>query len=274
MVDINDKKMHIFTEGDGKNTFVFMSGHGTSSPTFDFKPLWKKLSEDNKIVVIEKFGYGFSDVSDQKKDIDMLLENTRTALSILDISGPFVLVPHSFSGLEAIYWAQKYPEEVKTIIGLDACVPESISLLHIPSKAQLNLVSFISRIGLSRMMPQESLEQTLPLLSSNDLTEYEKEIYKAMFYKRSLTKDMLTELDSIDENAQTVSSFDKPNDTPMYFFISNKKNDEVTGWTQTILDYLETVNLKQSMILDTTHYIHHEKSDEIYNEIMTFMNLI
>ena len=32
-------------------------------------------------------------------------------------------MPHSASGIEAILWAQLYPEEVEAIIGLDMSVP-------------------------------------------------------------------------------------------------------------------------------------------------------
>ncbi|MDI6453259.1 alpha/beta fold hydrolase [Peloplasma aerotolerans] len=273
MVDINDRKMHIYVEGEGENTFVFLSGHGTSSPVLDFKPLWSKLVEENKIVIVEKFGYGFSD-SSGNKDIDNLLENTREALSVLEVTGPFVLVPHSLSGLEAIYWAQKYPNEVKAIIALDACTPKTIELLPIPSKTQLNLVYLISRIGLSRLMPDEELKHTLPLLDSNEITEHEKSVYKAMFYRSSLTKDMLAELKSMDANAQHVIDQPIPSDTPMYFFISSKQNDDVPGWTQTLIEYLESINFQQSMILDTSHYVHHEMSDVIFNEMINFLEAI
>ena len=39
--------------------------------------------------------------------------------------GPFVLLPHSMSGLEAIYWAQKYPDEVMGIVGMDMAFPKA-----------------------------------------------------------------------------------------------------------------------------------------------------
>ena len=41
-----------------------MSGWGTPSPILDFKTLYSRLSDENRIVVVEKFGYGFSDVVD------------------------------------------------------------------------------------------------------------------------------------------------------------------------------------------------------------------
>ena len=34
-------------------------------------------------------------------------------------------MPHSLSGLEAIRWKQKYPDEVRVIIGLDMVTPKT-----------------------------------------------------------------------------------------------------------------------------------------------------
>ena len=48
--------MSVYTEGEGDHTIVFMSGWGTTSPILDFKALYSRLSDDYKIVVIEKFG--------------------------------------------------------------------------------------------------------------------------------------------------------------------------------------------------------------------------
>ena len=37
--------------------------------------------------------------------------------------GPFILLPHPMAGLEAIRWKQKYPDEIKAVIGLDMAFP-------------------------------------------------------------------------------------------------------------------------------------------------------
>ncbi len=33
MVEVNGKKLHVYAEGVGSSTLVFMAGHGTSNPT-------------------------------------------------------------------------------------------------------------------------------------------------------------------------------------------------------------------------------------------------
>ena len=62
MVEVDGHHMSVYTEGRGEKTLVFLSGGGTCSPILDFKSLYSLLSGDYKIAVVEKFGYGFSDV--------------------------------------------------------------------------------------------------------------------------------------------------------------------------------------------------------------------
>jgi len=39
MVNVGGDSMHVYFDGQGDKTLVFMSGHGTACPTLDFKPL-------------------------------------------------------------------------------------------------------------------------------------------------------------------------------------------------------------------------------------------
>ena len=124
LIDINGNNMSVYIEGSGSKTLVFLSGGGTCSPILDFKSLYSLLSDEYRIVVVEKFGYGYSDVVDEDRNIQTILSETRLALHKAGIDGPYVLCPHSMSGIEALYWAQEYSDEVEAIIGLDMAVPE------------------------------------------------------------------------------------------------------------------------------------------------------
>lgn len=138
-------------EGEGDITIVFMSGGGTSSPVLDFKSLYSLLSDEYRIAVVEKAGYGFSEVVDVNRDIDIdnLLSETREALLKAGISEPYILMPHSMSGIEALYWGQMYPDDVMAIIGLDMAVPESYVDYNIKIP-MIKLSSFAASVGITR----------------------------------------------------------------------------------------------------------------------------
>lgn len=148
MVDVNDKMMHVYANGQGELTLVFMAGHGTSNPALDFKPIWMRMVDEYRIVVVEKSGYGWSETSNSPRDLDTMLDETRLALQLAGEKAPYVLVPHSMSGLEAIYWAQKYPNEIAAIIGLDPLIPGAFKVMPKPDKSQLFSMFLISRLGI------------------------------------------------------------------------------------------------------------------------------
>ena len=188
LVKVDGGKIHTYGEGKGDNTLVFLPGHGTSNPTIDFKPLWKRLIDQYRIVVVERPGYGWSEVSTTARDLDTMLEETRQALELSGEKGPYVLIPHSMSGLEALYWAQKYPLEIQAIIGLDPVVPEFVQhSFELPGKMQLYAMYLVSRIGLSRFMPEDQVEETFPLMKSRELSGEDKEKYMAIFYRSAYT---------------------------------------------------------------------------------------
>ena len=70
LVEVDGNNMSVYTEGSGDKTLVFLSGSETPSPILDFKSLFSLLSDEYRIVVVERFGYGFSDVVDKPRDID------------------------------------------------------------------------------------------------------------------------------------------------------------------------------------------------------------
>ncbi|MBL1125270.1 alpha/beta hydrolase [Streptococcus suis] len=126
---VKNKKMNILVEGEGDKTLVFLAGGGTTSPILDFQALTSQLKDDFRIVVVEKFGYGFSDDIDEQRDIQTIVTDTRSALKQLGIEGKLILCPHSLSSLEALYWTSQYPNEVEAIVGLDMAFPASYATI-------------------------------------------------------------------------------------------------------------------------------------------------
>ena len=96
LVTINKHNIHVFRQGDeNKPKIVFMSGSGTVAPVYDFKILYEKLLDDFRVIVIEKFGYGYSDIFETPCDIDTLVSIQKKALEIIGEKGPYILAPHS-----------------------------------------------------------------------------------------------------------------------------------------------------------------------------------
>ncbi|MBG9455641.1 hydrolase [Lysinibacillus sphaericus] len=263
MVEVNGHKMHVYIEGDGEDTLVFMSGGGTSSPVLDFKSLYSLLSDKYKIVVVEKAGYGFSDITDTDRDMDTILQETREALLKLGVAGPYILFPHSMSGIEALYWAQAYPNEVKAIIGLDMAVPAAYKDYDI-NMPLVHLSAFAANIGFTRWISGLSESDAIKY---GTLTDEEKELYKVIFYRRTATKNMINEVQHIKANAEKVGAARIPN-VPMLLFSSNGQGTgwDKDAWIEFQKDFISKHKDGTLIKLDCSHYIHDIEFKRIADE--------
>lgn len=124
-VEVEDKKMYVSVLGEGENTIVILPGSGCVGSTILYRPLAKKLAENNKVIIVEYFGYGFSDDTNKDRTTENIVEETRKALKMICSEEEYILMPHSISGIYSLYWSIQYPKEVKAIIGLDMTVAQT-----------------------------------------------------------------------------------------------------------------------------------------------------
>ena len=270
LVDINGNNMSIYVEGSGSRTLVFLSGGGTCSPILDFKSLYSLLRDDYRIVVVEKFGYGYSDIVDEDRNIQTILSETRLALNKAGIDGPYVLCPHSMSGIEALYWAQEYPDEIESIIGLDMAVPEYYENMKI-NLPLMKLGQYAADLGITRLIPTLAESDAI---KHGTLTNDEKNRYRAIFYNRTATVTMINEAKSVKDNARIVAQNGVPQ-VPMLLFISDGTGgtgfDKET-WRRIQEKYISEVESGKYIELDCPHYVHDYEYGRISEEIKSFLS--
>ena len=269
MVNVDGHKMHVYSAGEGDKTLVLMAASGTVCPSLDFKNLYSGLEDECRIVVVEKFGYGYSDTVDRPRDVASLLSDTRAALKGAGMEGPYILCPHSYSGLEALYWAQTYPDEVEAIIGLDMVFPETYNytkggaLVEPYYLAQNGLIN----LGIGRFFSDNTF-----LPEGGFLSEKEEKIYIALVNRIANNIDVAKEASVAKENAALVASGDKP-DVPMLLFLSEKKLDGSNElWKNIAYDYADGLSTVAFVELDCGHYIFHYEPEKIAEEIKAFLN--
>lgn len=270
LVTVDGHSMSVLTKGHGPSTLVFLAGGGTASPILDFKSLYSRLDDDYKIAVVERLGYGYSDVADEPRDLDTVLDETRSALKSAGVEGPYILFPHSMAGLTALYWGQRYPDEVSAIVGLDPAVPSSYSDVDIPNRVVFDLFSFGAATGITRFIP--SFADDKPAIKHGSLTHRETQVYKAILYRRTETRPMINEIESVKPNAQKVAALPPPN-VPMIFFTSNGKGTgiDTKRWRNYQKSYLAKVSDSRQVIFDSGHYVHDYRYKTIATKSRNFI---
>ena len=268
MVTVDGHDMCVYSGGTGNVTLVFLSGGGTCTPILDFQSLDSLLLDDYKVAVVERFGYGFSDVTDKSRRLDSVLEDTRQALKEAGCEAPYVLCPHSMSGLEALYWVQTYPDEVQAIIGLDMAVPEYYADMKV-NMPMLKLTGVAARIGLTRLIPGVWEGDAV---KRGTLSDKEKETYQALFYRKTATETMLNEYQAVGENARMVAERPIPQ-IPMLLFVSNGTGTgfDTDTWRKIPEKYLADAEDGQIITLDCPHYVQDYEYEKIAGNIEEFL---
>jgi pimeloyl-ACP methyl ester carboxylesterase len=262
LVTINGHKIHVYRDGNkDAPKIVFMSGHCTVSPVYDFKVLYEKLLNNFRVIVIEKYGYGYSDIYDSPCDIDTLVSIQRQALVELGEEGPYILTPHSMSGLEAIRWKQKFPNEVSAIIGIDMATPLSFSVWKEEDIKKI--------VRLMKILRGLRLASFLSSVSNLCLTEEEFEQHKLLKKRNTFNICCINEAREVLNNAKVVGE-DGNIECQTLLFSSNGKDQEI-DWVLNQQKFAEIMKAKL-ISYDCGHYIHHFKSTEMSEEILRFVN--
>lgn len=264
-VTVNGHQMNVYIKGEGSETIVFLSGAGIASPILDFKNLLDPLSKKFKVVVVERAGYGFSEDSDQSRDVMEVLSETRQALSQTEVSGPYVIVSHSMASLESLAWQEKYPDEVKALVGLDWALPASYEKLK-DNQALLTVAYWSSKIGLLRYFPESFY------IKNPTLTETERQQYKLLAYKQLMSQAMLHESRLARENAKKVPSNINPK-IPALLLVSNGEGTTFSQseWQRYAERFASDQSNVQVVYMDAPHDLYHYQSDAIVSRIKEFL---
>ncbi|MFJ7755868.1 alpha/beta fold hydrolase [Peribacillus muralis] len=274
LIDFNGKKVNVYSEGHGENTFIFMAGSAVAAPMYELKGLYRNFSKEDKIAVVERAGYGYSDVFNDDRDIDVILEQTREALIKGGIKPPYVLVPHSISGIEAIYWAQKYPKEVKAIVALDIGLPSQY-IKHpvgLAEKTYMKASNVLTKLGFQRMIP--TLAYNDAVLKKDFLTLKEKEIFKAISNKQGTNNDMEQEFLYSVKNSIKSISLPVPKTTPILFIDAylDKNSEPAIASLKDYKSFAEQLDAYSVIQIKSKHSIYLYHPTEIYKETQKFIH--
>jgi len=151
MVDLGYGRMHVYTRGSGGPNLVILPGWGDPCPTLDFKPLVEVLSRDYRVTVVDYFGYGWSDGTLVPRTNANIVREVRAALAGAGIEPPYILMPHSLSGIYALYYAERHPSEVRAVINLDSSVPETNGYVEPPKEPAIDVRALLRGTGVIRL---------------------------------------------------------------------------------------------------------------------------
>lgn len=244
-INIDNKIMRVLSKGKGDKTVVLLSGFSTEDPLEDFKPLIDELSADFKVIAIEYFGYGQSSITQDDRSNKIMIEEIRKALKELNVKPPYILMPHSMSGLYCLYYSKFFPEEVLAIIGIDMSLPQK-------QLERFTKESFEK----SKMNPNNS-EFNISLVNQwNSFFDNSKELENVRFDKKLPVLLFLA--------TEQIEAVDK----------MIKTGEMKTSWVDLNKNMITSPEIQFIKILEGSHYLHHEQQSEIVKHLKDFANSV
>ena len=274
-VTVDGKGMHVYACGSGDKTIVMMPGLGTAAPVLDFEPLAQRLAAQYRVVIAEPFGYGWSDLTDKERSVENMVEELRAALRDAGEVAPYVLMPHSVSGVYAAWYAAHYPDEVAAIIGIDCTLPRQVAYFDGAAPSVPGIAKLVNPLGLARLLCLISPET---FISSNSAGTYSAEnlrLQKLVASARGYNRNMIDEMNMVDANTEATKDIVFDAKLPLLFI--TRPDSGRTGRTdgKTIIGFYETyiVNPECQKVItyDAGHYMHWTRSEEIAQATEAFL---
>ena len=270
LVSLDQGRFHVAMEGDGPVTVLILSGSGILFPHLEYAPLADCLSKTYSVLIPSKFGYGPSDITQASRDVDTVVEEYRSALAALGRTGPYVLAAHSVSFLEALRWAQNYPEEISALVGLDPATPDAytgvdledsirqLERLHKPAWKRRLIFGLLARSFLVRY--------PIPFRQRRALRPTAQKNFASIVW--------VNESRALPKNLQQIAQPDPPTQIPTFFLLSNGKGalHPQEEWRTRALHYLSQFAVSESQLFDLPHDLYRYRPQTIAEAIEHFLS--
>lgn len=176
LIDVGDHSLHLSCTGTGSPTVVLEPGGGLMSSALGW--IAPAVAADTRICVYDRAGLGWSDPADSVQDATQIATDLHTLLNRGQVSGPYLLVGHSFGGRYVLTFAALYPDDVSGMVLVDS-TPPSAEPTAGPNTPRADdtyellgrvsaLVSASARVGLGRLLAQADYG-TLPPRSRDEI---------------------------------------------------------------------------------------------------------
>ncbi|MCR4637928.1 alpha/beta hydrolase [Ruminococcus sp.] len=211
-VSVGDHSLNVYACGNenGQHTIIALAGFGDGEMFLGWRQMTAEIEQDNRLVFIDRAGYGLSDDTRQEMTPETVVEEYRTALKNSGIEAPYLLMGHSLGGLYATYWECNYPDEIEGVVFVDGTfcfeIPEEEQL---GAGAAAKLIPVVETLGFAPFIIRSDYGRFLKMMSKE---QEEQAIY--LMSKTLGASASINEMDKIDLECDDVWKKMKPTDIP------------------------------------------------------------
>jgi pimeloyl-ACP methyl ester carboxylesterase len=152
LVDVGGYRLHLHCTGAGTPTVVLDAGLGGGM--LDWMLVQPEVAKFSRVCSYDRAGVGWSEAGTQPRTSQQISHELHTLLGNAGIQAPYVLVGHSFGGINMQYFASQHPDEVAGVVLVDSSHENQFSQKEMPKPPSFipSLTKVLAPLGVARMI--------------------------------------------------------------------------------------------------------------------------
>lgn len=212
LVEVGGHSLHLNCTGSGSPTVVLEAGGGEMSSSFGW--IAPGVSGATRVCVYDRAGHGWSESADTPQDAAQVATDLHILLDRAKVPSPYVIAGHSFGGLYVLAFADRYPDDVASMVLVDSTPPKSAADPTATPDDEASydgvgrvsaLVATTARLGLGRLIGLSDFG-SLPPRARDEL----RAATATENHARGTIEEYLTASASMEEAARLTDFGDKP----------------------------------------------------------------
>lgn len=271
LIDIGGYKLHFNASGQGYVAVICDAG--LSGTSLGWSLVQEEASKFARVCSYDRAGYSWSDPSPLERTSTNIAKELYALLKKADISGPYILVGHSFGGANMLLFADLYPEETLGVILVDSVHEDMLQEMASPPgffdhpKVQW----FLSFVGYKRLKgPSEEIKAMFCPLPTEVQAAYIAQMNKTR-YIETVNQEMDSLSESLSQLGEKKIHLQQPLTVITAGIISS--GEEERKWKQLQKRLLsKSEKAKQIVAENSDHMINHHQPEIIVDAIREMVN--
>ena len=263
LVDVGGYRLHIHCSGPedapGGPTVVMDAGIGECS--LGWSLVQPEVAQFARVCTYDRAGLGWSDSAPTARTSQQIVDELHALLAHAGIESPYVMVGHSFGGVNVRLYASRFPEEVAGLVLVDSAHEDHP--IRLPLYIRLGLLT--ARLGIPRLFARFVAYEN-PIFAVD--SKYPP-AYKAVATSTKYLKTVRREWSEVEESwSQARRSMKSLGDRPLVVLLATF-DDELFP----VIRKLETELANRStegqliMVEQSGHHIQHDRPDTVIDAV-------
>lgn len=157
LVDVGGHRLHVYMEGEGRPPVVFDSALAGSC--LSWSRLQNEIAKFSRTCSYDRAGMGWSDPGPEPRSIDRIADELQRLLRKINLPPPYVFVGHSYGALTALYFADRFREDVAALVLVDPPSPTQWATMTPEDRRKIALgarysrhAALAARLGVARLI--------------------------------------------------------------------------------------------------------------------------